>query len=66
MCLFVKVQGPKIFLEREFMVTTSLSYVFKGGQFGENIKEIRGQMVVVCGKNCESGVTILEGGTHWG
>lgn len=23
------------------MVTTSLSYVFKGGQFGENIKEKR-------------------------
>lgn len=48
------------------MVTTSLSYVSKGGQFGENIKEIRGQMVDVCGENCERGVTILEGRAHWG
>ena len=48
------------------MVTTSLSYVSKGGQFGENIKEIRGQMVDVCGENCERGGTILEGRAHWG
>ena len=48
------------------MITTTLSYAFKGGQFEENIKELRGQMVDVCGESCESGVTILEGGTHRG
>ena len=33
------------------MITTSLSYVFKGGQFEANVKETRGQMVDVCGEN---------------
>ena len=59
MTLFKKSEVLKISL-REF-ITTSDSYIFKGGQFEENIKEIRGQMVGTCGEN---EVTMLEGGKH--
>lgn len=45
---------------------TSLNYVLKGGQFEENIKEISGQIIGACGKNCEIGVMMSEGGKQWG